>query len=188
MRHTTGTQNQNSTAGYDPETDPVIAGLRSHRSSRTIKRIVGVMAIAGLLAAIGWYARNAYMAHRSEVEETAARARAAAEAAELPVITPLQRAEDWCIETLGETEFASVPHLDTVSGRFFVTYTARPGDSIASVVKRFGTQSSLEPALWSEIRELAKRQHAERYRGRGLWVGDEIWLVLPLQPVDASIE
>jgi hypothetical protein len=78
--------------------------------------------------------------------------------------------------------------VDAGDGRFFVTYTAKAGDSISSVVKRYRVEAALEPATWKGMLDFAKREHFEKYGGRQLWVGDEIWLLVPLPPAVANGE
>jgi hypothetical protein len=187
MQPRTEAQNISPARAYNPATDPVLARLRRLQPSRTPKRIVGAIAIVGLLAAAGWYARSAYNARVFENAERAARARAEAEAAAVPVITPFQRVEAWCAANLGGTEFAGLPRVDAGDDRFFVTYTAKAGDSISSVVKRYRIKAASEATTWAEILDLAKQRHSEQYGGRQLWVGDEIWLLVPLQPQDAEV-
>lgn len=163
-----------SVSDYDPETDPVLAPLRSHRSSGAGKRAALAVAIVALVAAGGWFAYDAY---RTPTREAA---RAQPEPpAPLPVISPLQKAEAWCVENLASTEFAALPVIEGEDGSFFVVYSARAGDSIGSVVKRY--RASVGSGAPLEILELAKRQHAGQYGGRGLWVADEIRLPVPME-------
>jgi hypothetical protein len=171
-----------SAPDYDPDTDPVLARLRSHSTSGGGRRIVVAVAVVGLLAVGGWYAYNVYDSRSQEADEKEFRAQVQAEPAPPPVISPLQRAEEWCVENLAATEFAGLPVVEGANGGFLAIYTARAGDSIGSVVKRYGT--SLGADSRGEILELAKREHVERYGGRGLWVGDEIRLLIPIEPRD----
>jgi hypothetical protein len=186
MQPRTKAQNISPAADYNPETDPVLARLRRLQPSRIPKRIVGAIAIVGLLVAAGWYARSAYNARVAENAERAARAMAEAEAAAISVLTPFQRVEAWCAANLGGTEFSGLPRVDSGDGRFFVTYTAKAGDSISSVVERYRTKAASEAAASAEILEYAKQQHSEQYGGRQLWAGDEIWLLVPLKLQNAE--
>jgi hypothetical protein len=172
---------------YDPETDPVIARLKMRRSPRTPIRVLGVIAIFAVLAVVVWYGRSVYYTRLAEADEAKARA-AEAEAYRPPTITPFQRVERWCAENLGGTEFAGLPRVDAADGRFFVLYTAEPGDSVTTVVKRFRASAGIESTIGSEILELAKSRHTEQYGGRQLWVGDEIRLLVPLPPAVANSE
>jgi hypothetical protein len=187
MQQRTEARNISPAPDYNPETDPVLTRLRSLQPSRIPRRIVTAVAIVGLLAAAGWYALSVYNARVAENAERAARARAEAEAAAVPVVTPFQRVENWALANLGGTEFAGFPRVDAGDGRFFVIYVAKPGDSIALVVKRFSAKAAPAPTVLSDILRDANRRHFEQYGGRQLWVGDEVWLLIPLQPEAADI-
>ena len=167
-------------AGDDLDNDPVLAPFRSHRSSgRGTKAAVAVVMI-GLVAAGGWYAYKAYDSRAREADAERVRARAEARPVSPPPISPLQRAEEWCVENLAATEFAGLPVIEGENGRFFVVYAARAGDSIGAVVKRYG--AGLGSDTRGEALEVAKLRHGARYGGRGLWVGDELWLLVPIGP------
>jgi hypothetical protein len=102
------------------------------------------------------------------------------------VVTPFQRVEAWCATNLGGTEFAGLPRADAADDLFFIIYTAEPGDSILAVVKRYRVRAASDAAVGNRILELANRQHRDQYGGRGLWVGDEIWLLIPIDLGDAT--
>jgi hypothetical protein len=180
MEQNVHTQQPLSAAEPDLENDPVLAPLRSHRSSGRGRKAAVALVVVGLVVGGGWYAYKAYDSYSREADAKRTRARAEAEAPPPTPITPLQRAEGWSAENLAATEFAGLPVAEGDDGRFYVIYTARAGDSIGAVVKRFGTK--LETAARAEALELAKRRHGERYGGRGLWVGDEIRLIVPVDP------
>jgi len=166
---------------YDPDTDPVLARLRSHGSSGGGRKALVAVAIVGLLVVAGWYAYSVYESRSREAKvEEELRAQAEAEPPPPPPISPLQEAEGWCVEILAATEFAGLPVIEGENGRFFVIYTARAGDSLGSVAKRYGASFGADPR--GEVLELAKRQHIEQYGGRGLWVSDEIRLPIPIGP------
>ena len=165
---------------YDPETDPVLASLRSHRSPGGGKRALAVLAIVGVLAAGGWYAYNVYGSRSRQAQVDAELHGQAVPAPVPPPISPLQVAEGWCADNLAASEFAGLPLIEGGNGEFFVIYTAQPGDSIGSIVKRYA--ASFESEAPSEILESAKRRHVERYGGRGLWVSDEVRLLVPVEP------
>jgi hypothetical protein len=188
MQQGTETRTLSPVPDYDPEIDPVIARLKRRRSPRTPIKVLVVIAIFTVLAVVVWYGRSVYNTRLAEAEEAKARAAAEAEASRPPTITPFQRVERWCAENLRGTEFAGLPRIDAADGRFFVLYTAEPGDSVTAVVKRFRTSAAIEAAAGGEILELAKRRHTEQYRGRQLWVGDEIRLLVPLPPAVANSE
>lgn len=183
MAQTTQSQQPLSGPSYDPETDPVLAQLRSHRSSGGGKKALVAVGIVGLLVVGGWYAYSVYDSRSGEATiEEGFRPPVEAEPAPPPPISPLERAEGWCVENLSSSEFAGLPVVAGDNGDFFVLYTARAGDSIGSVVKRYG--NSFKSDAPDQILEFAKRQHVKRYGGRGLWVDDEIPLLLPVKLQD----
>lgn len=169
-----------SAADDDLENDPVLAPLRSHRTSGRGRRVAVAVVLVGLLAAGGWYAHRVYESRSREAEAERIRAQAEPEPTPAPSPSPVQRAEGWCVENLGATEFAGLPVVEGENGRFFVIYAARASDSIGAVVKRYG--AGLGSDSRGEILELAKLRHGERYGGRGLWVGDELRLLVPIGP------
>jgi hypothetical protein len=93
-----------SAPGYDPETDPVLARLRSHTPSGAGRRVFLALAIVGLLAVCGWYVYNLSDSSPREADEKAFVGQIEAEPAPPPPISPLQRAEGWCLENLAATE------------------------------------------------------------------------------------
>ena len=181
MSQTTPSQQPVSVPGYDPETDPVLARLRSHGSSGGGRKAFVAVAVVGLLVVGGWYAYNVYDSRSGAARiEEGSRAQVEAEPAPPPPppISSLQRAEGWCVDHLAATEFAGLPLIESDDGEFFVVYTARAGDSVGAVVERYG--KSVEFDAQNKFLGIAKRQHVERYGGRTLWVGDEIPLPIPI--------
>jgi hypothetical protein len=165
---------------YDPETDPVLASLRSHGSRGGGKKALAVLAVVGVLAAGGWYAYSVYGSRARQAQVDAELHEQVVPTPVPPTISPLQVAEEWCAENLAASEFAGLPVTQGGNGELFVVYTARSGDSIGSIVKRYA--ASFESEAPAEILESAKRQHVERYGGRGLWVSDEVRLLVPVEP------
>jgi hypothetical protein len=165
---------------YDPETDPVLAGLRRHSASGGNKRVILAAVVVALLAVTAWFVYSLYDSTFRRVAVADAQTQAEPAPAPPSVTSVRQKAESWCGEHLGSTEFAGLPMVESDSGDFFVIYTARPGDSISAVAYRYAMSSGA--GAGGEILERAKREHVAAYDGRVLWVGDQIRLRIPVGP------
>ena len=165
---------------YDPETDPVLAQLRNH-GSRTRNRVfIGALAVAAL-AIGGWYAFSVYESSSRQAVANHVTPLVEVESAppSPPPLSPRQKAEEWCTENLAATEFAGLPVADLEDHGFVVIYTARRGDALGAIVKRYGDATGTSDQR--ETLELTKSLHADQYGGRGLWVGDDVRLRVPIE-------
>ena len=165
---------------YDPATDPVLAQLRNHSTGTGAGKWVFIGALAVAVVAIGvWYAYSVYESSSRQAVEQQLPPLVEAESAppSPPPLSPRRRAEEWRNENLAATEFAGLPVSDLEDRGFVVIYTARSGDTIGAIVKRYGVGAAASERR--EILELAKSLHIEQYGGRGLWVGDDVRLRIP---------
>jgi hypothetical protein len=105
--------------------------------------------------------------------------------AELPQpLSPRRRAEEWRDALLGGTRFEGLP-LEERSGRLYLVYTVRPGDSFAAIASAYLLSAGPDLTDAEEVRRSAERFHQERY-GRALWPGDEMLLAVPREVLDPS--